>query len=198
MSRRKVTFPKPLDLFFMLFDSCPHRLSSNAWKVLCYVAAQRLRVHEEWLEKNRDPALFALRRDLAVAAGIIDAPESTERPYRSDDRAPAVPGEQRGRFAIISLNALCHGVRLKRQWRDYGTGLSKSSVAEAINEGLQSGILVREHHKSAAGRDLPSYYAIDWDLVQEYDWQRRHNRWLNKGKHKRPNGGHQFSDENRQ
>jgi hypothetical protein len=119
---------------------------------------------------------------LAVAAGIIDAPESTERPYRSDDRAPAVPGEQRGRFAIISLNAFCHGTRLQRRWRDYGTGLSKSSVAEAINEALQSRILVRERHKSAAGRDLPSYYAIDWDRVQEFDWQRRQNRRLNKGK----------------
>jgi predicted transcriptional regulator len=51
--------------------------------------------------------------------------------------------------------------------------LSKSSVAKAINEALQSGILVRTRWKSATGRDLPSLYAIDWDLVQEYDWKRR-------------------------
>jgi hypothetical protein len=173
MSRGKVTIPTPLDLFFMLVDSCMHRLSPNAWKVVCYVAVQHLRTHGEWLEKNRDPALFALRQDLTAGAGFIEAPESTQYPYRSDDRAPAVPGEQRGRFAIIPATTFCQGVKINRRWRDYGTGLSKSSVAKAINEALQSGILVRERHKSAAGRDLPSFYAIDWDRVQEVDWERR-------------------------
>ncbi len=180
MSRRKVIIPRPLDLFFMLVDSCLHRLSANGWKVVCYVAAQHLRVHKEWLEKDRDPALSSLKQDLAAGAGIIEATKPTEHPYRSNDRAPALPGEQRGRFAVISLDSLCHGTRLQRRWRDYGTGLSKSSVAEAINEALQSGILVRERHKSGAGRDLSSFYAINWDRVQEYDWERRKNRQSNK------------------
>jgi hypothetical protein len=176
MARRKVNIPTALDLFFMLVDSCMNRLSSNAWKVTCYIAAQHLRVHEEWLERHQNPGSYYLSQDLAAGAGIIDAPDSSERPYRFDRRAPAVPGEQGGRFALISLNAICGGVRLRRRWRDYGTGLSKSSVADAINEALHSGILVRERHQSEAGRDLPSYYAIDWDRVQEYDWLRRKNR----------------------
>ena len=62
---------------------------------------------------------------------------------------------------------------VKRRRRDYGTGLSKSSVAEAINEAIGVGILVRERNKSSAGRDLSSLYAIDWDRVQQYDWERR-------------------------
>jgi hypothetical protein len=51
--------------------------------------------------------------------------------------------------------------------------LCKSSLAEAINEAIQSGILIREHHKSQTGRDLASAYGINWDRVQQYDWQRR-------------------------
>jgi hypothetical protein len=40
-------------------------------------------------------------------------------------------------------------VKIKRRWRDYGTGL-----------------------ESGSGRDLSSLYAINWDRVQEYDWAR--------------------------
>lgn len=165
--------PGPLDLFFMLVDSCMHRLSPNTWKVVSYVAAQRLRVHSEWLERLRDPAGFALRRDLEQVGIIDNSSESRERPYRSVSEGPLVPGQQTSRFPLISLNELCVGKRVKRRRRDYGTGLSKSSVAEAINEAIGVGILVRARHKSSAGRDLPSQFAIDWDRVQEYDWQRR-------------------------
>ena len=49
---------------------------------------------------------------------------------------------------MISLQEFSHGKRLKRRWRDYGTGLSKSSVAAAILEAVQSGILVHERRKS--------------------------------------------------
>jgi hypothetical protein len=132
-----------------------------------------LRIHEEWLARLRDPALFFFRQDLEKV-GIMDSSgESGERPYRPVPDGPAVPGwEGPARFAIISLDVLCHGVKIKRRWRDYGTVLSKSSVAEAIKEALESGILVRKRRRSSSGRDLSSLYAINWDRVQEYDWQR--------------------------
>jgi hypothetical protein len=168
---RKKPVPGPLELFFMLVDSCMHRLRPNAWKVVSYVAAQHIRVHPEWIERRLYPIDF-LTQQVAEHVGIIDpSGDSRERPYRPG--GPAVPGEQTGRFAIISLDVLCRGVKIKRRWRDYGTGLSKSSVAKAINEALKSGILVRQKNKSGRGRDLSSLYAIDWDRVQEYDWQRR-------------------------
>jgi hypothetical protein len=174
---RKTAEPKPLDLFFMLVDCCMPRLSPNAWKIVSYVAAQHLRVHSELLEKIRNPLMFALKMDLE-RYGLVDVPNgSGERPYRADQRAPTLPGGGGiGRFATISLDEICRGKRSKAGWRDYGTGVSKSTVAAAIKEALQSGILVREHHKSSAGRDLPSYYAIDWDRVQEYDSLRRKSR----------------------
>jgi hypothetical protein len=157
----------------MLVDSCMHRLSPNAWKVVSYVAAQHLRVHPEWLASIRNPPFAALQRDLEKM-GFPDAPgESGERPYRSNEAAPAVPGQRVGRFALISLAELCDGKRIGRLWRDRGTGLSKSSVAEAIKEAVGTGILVHERRKSGHGRDLSSGYAINWDRVQEYDWRRR-------------------------
>jgi hypothetical protein len=174
MLRKKPSAPEPLELLFMLVDSCMPRLSPNAWKVVTYVAAQHLRVHPELLECTQDPGLFFLGQDLEKV-GIIDSSgRSGERPYRLVSDGPNVPGQPgRARFAVISLNELCHGLRIKRGWRDRGTGLSKSSVAQAIKEALQSGILVREHQHSERGRDLSSLYAIDWDRVQEYDWERR-------------------------
>jgi hypothetical protein len=168
--------PRPLDLFFMLIDSCMHRLSPNAWKVVCYVAAQHLRVHSELLERVQDSLGAALRSDLEKISIINPPPEAGCRSYRLVNGGPSVPGETTSRFAVISLHDFRDGVRVKRRWRDYGTGLSKSSVAAAIKEAVQSGILVRQHNKSGAGRDLASLYAINWDRVQEFDVARRKNR----------------------
>ena len=167
--------PTPLDLLFMLCDSCVHRLSPNAWKVVSYIASQHLRVQFEWLAFHRGPAAFALSRDLERVAVITDPPAGTgERPYRLVDGDAAIPGSRGpGRFAVISLDQICHGVKIKRRRRDFGTGLSRSSAAEAINQALGSGILARERRKSSTGRDLSSAYGINWDRVQEFDWQRR-------------------------
>jgi len=157
----------------MLVDCCMPRLSPNAWKVVCYVAVQHLRVNPELLEQIRDPVAYVGRCFVERAGIFLDVPgETGERPYRPG--GPPIPGASARRFAVISLQELCDGVRIESRWRDYGTGLSKSSVAAAIKEGLQSGILVQEHQKTHSGRDLPSLYAIDWDLVQECDWRRRH------------------------
>lgn len=60
-------------------------------------------------------------------------------------------------------------------FRDYGTGLSKSSVAEAVNEAIAEGILLRQRQKSSVGRDLGSLYGI---RIRELDW------WRAKGKKK--------------
>ena len=143
LSRKKPTLG-PLELLFMLADSCMHRLSSNAWKVVSYVAVQHLRVHPEWIERLLNPIAF-ITQQMADRVGIIyTSGESGERPYRLVPDGPAVPGwEGPARFAVISLDVLCHGLKIKRRWRDHGTGLSKSSVAEAINEAVRSGILVR-------------------------------------------------------
>ena len=177
MPRKKPRVPKPLELLFVLIDSCIHRLSPNAWKVVCYVAAQDMRVYAEWLEFDREPMLFFVKRDIeGMTHGNLIFPPGApaERSYRPVQDGPAVPGQPGpARFPVISLDNFCHGVRLKRGYRDYGTGLSKSSVAEAIKEALRSEILVRERHQSMTGRDLASLYAIDWDRVQEYDWRRR-------------------------
>ena len=181
MPRKRIREPEALDLLFMLVDSCMHRLSSNAWKVVSYVASQHLRVHGEMLARQQDPAGFFLRQDFEslgiLQVGILNASSETGvRPYRSVPNGPKLPSERGVRLPVISLRHLCDGTRVNRRWRDYGTGLIKSSVAEAIKEAIQSGILVREHHRSANGCDLASLYGIDWDRVQEYDWQRRKNR----------------------
>jgi hypothetical protein len=173
---RKPADPKPLDLFLMLADSTMPRLSANAWKVVSYVAAQHLRVHIELLEKLNDPLDYAIKTYIE-SFGIVDTPRETSRPYRADQRAPILPGGGGiGRFAIVSLEEICRGVRMKRGWRDYGTGLSKSTAAAAIKEALRTGVLMRERHKSAAGRDLASFYAINWDTVQKWDGLRRKSR----------------------
>jgi len=173
---RKKTIPGPPELLFMLMDSCMHMLSPNAWKVVCYVAVQQLRVHTEWLERVLDPGTAAMRSDFEKVE-IYEAPaKSGERSYRRVDGCPCLPGERTSRFVVISLRHFCIGVRdVKRRRRDFGTGLSKSSVAAAIKEGVQSGILVQRRNKSGAGRDLASLYGIDWDRVQELDWARRKN-----------------------
>jgi hypothetical protein len=177
MAHRKVT-PKPLDLLFMLFDCCMARLSSNAFKVVCYVAAQHLRAHPEFLLKTRNPLMHAFQLDMEKL-GRVEAPkEATDHPYRTDPHAPTIPGESVRRFAVISLGGLCSGVRTKRRWRDYGTGLSKSSAAAAIHEALASGVLVRQRNRNWAGRDLPSLYAINWDVVQQYEAERQKGRSL--------------------
>jgi hypothetical protein len=160
----------------MLIDSCICRLRPGAWKVVCYVAAQHLRVHPEWIDQIQNPATFALGRDLEKLGMIDPTGESGERPYRTVQDGPTIPGERASRFAVISLKDFYEGMRFKRGWRDYGTGLGRSSVPEAIKEAIQSGILVRQHHKSGRGKDMSNLYAIDWDRVQEYDWQRRKSR----------------------
>lgn len=175
LGRRK-KIPAPLDLFFMLIDSCMHRLSPNAWKLVCYVAAQHLRVHPEWLDRFEDPIMAALHRDLAQVGIMGAAGPPAERSYRLVPDGPYLPGEATSRFVVISLRDFCKGLRLRRRRRDFGTGLSKSSLAAAIKEAVRSGIVVQRRNKSGAGRDLASLYAIDWDLVQQLDWARRKNR----------------------
>lgn len=147
-----------------------HRLSPNAWKVVCYVAAEHFRAHPERLERHRDPSVSALALDLQQV-GIIDPRSgSGERRYRVDQSAPPLPGDRTGRFAAISLDILCHGARRNRLWVNHGTGLSKSSVTEATNEAIHVGILVRKKCSTDAGRSMSSLYAIDWDRVQQLDW----------------------------
>ena len=49
----------------------------------------------------------------------------------------------------------------------YSTGLSKRSIAKAINEAERAGIIDRHCRQGGKdGRALPSVYAIDWSRVQ--------------------------------
>jgi hypothetical protein len=174
--RRKKAPPEPLERLFMLFDCCMDKLSPNAWKVVCYVAAQHLRVFVEELAQLRNPGLFRLHRDFEQVGIMIPSPsEEAERSYRVVPGAPAPP-DQPPRFVVISLANFCHGVRLKYRNRDFGSGLSKSAVANAINEAIDAGVLLQERCKSAGGRDLSSVYAINWDQVHEFDRLRRKGR----------------------
>jgi hypothetical protein len=155
-----------------------YQLSANGWKVVSYVAMQCLRLYPERDFARQNPGLAALHNDLFKMGMHPGLPPTDDRPYRN------VTGEfgEAQRFAVLSLDQLCHGVRTEKgRFRDYGTGLSKSSVAEAVNEAIAEGILLRKRQKSSVGRDLGSLYGINWDLVPELNW------WRAKGK-KRPNG----------
>ena len=156
--------PEPLELLFMLADSCMAKLSPNAWKVISYVASQHLRVHPEYLERLKNPGAYHLTKDLE-AVGVFDLGKVASRgirPYRPVREGAHLPQSDSGiRFPVISLREICSGVRSGRQWRDHGTGLSNSSAAEAINEAIKAGILVRKRQTSTKGRDLASLYGID-------------------------------------
>jgi len=45
--------------------------------------------------------------------------------------------------------------------------LEQEFCSRGDQRGGQSGILVHKRYKTAAGRDRPSKYAINWDKVQE-------------------------------
>jgi hypothetical protein len=48
-----------------------------------------------------------------------------------------------------------------------GTGMSRSSVAEAIHAAVDSGILSRERRQASNGGNLATEYGIDWAHVTE-------------------------------
>ena len=170
--------PQPEDMLFMLVDSVMARLSPNAWKVVSYIASQHMRVQADFFYRRANIALLYLNRDIKQMTGIdmddtVKLP-GEQRPYRSG--GPALPCacwvHDGPRFAVLSLAQICSGVRVKDRWQDHGTGLTKSSVAEAINEAITAGIVIRQRRKGSTGGDYASLYAIDWDKVQELDWIR--------------------------
>ena len=143
--------------------------------MVSYIASQHIRVQDDFFLLRADPAMFYLNRDLEqMDMDTIELP-AEHRPYRSG--GPALPcacwTHEGPRFAVLSLSQICAGVRVKDRWRDHGTGLTKSSVAEAINEAIAAGIVIRQRGKGSTGGDYASLYAIDWDRVLELDWIRR-------------------------
>ena len=146
-----------------------YRLSANGWKVVSYVAMHCLRLYPERDFARQNPSLAALHNDFFKMGRSIPLPPTDDRPYRN------VTGEfgEAQRFAVLSLHQLCHGVRTEKgRFQDYGTGLSKSSLTEAINEAIAESILIRKPQKSSGGRDLPSLYGINWNLIRERNWRR--------------------------
>lgn len=174
---RKQLPPRPLDLLFMLADTCMAKLSPIAWKVVSYIAVEHLRAHPELLLSVSDPLRYHFNRDAEALGVLIDSsanlPPGSDRPYRTVGGAAPVPGETAARLAVISLAEICKGVQVKGKSLKRGTGLSKSSVAKAVNEAVNSGIVLRQPRQSTKGRDLSSLYGIDWDMVQYRDWERR-------------------------
>ena len=72
----------------------------------------------------------------------------------------------RSQFTPISLRQFCQGRRLpKGGYSDAGTGLSKSSVTDALNEVIEKGIILRKKQSGWQGKALTSYYAVDWEKV---------------------------------
>ena len=146
---RKQQPPQPEDMLFMLVDSVMARLSPNAWKVVSYIASQHMRVQDDFFLRRANPAVFYLKRDLEqMGVDTVELP-GEQRPYRSG--GPMLPcacwTHEGPRFAVLSLAQICSGVRVKDRWQDHGTGLTKSSVAEAINEAIKAGIVIRERRK---------------------------------------------------
>jgi hypothetical protein len=173
MARRGITrLEEPAVLFFALCDSCMNGLSPNAWKVVSYVAAQCLRLYPERDFARREPAVAALRNDFSKMGLELPVPPADERSYRNV--TGVCQSEEAQRHAVLSLERICHGVRTsKRFYSDYGTGLSKSSVAAAIREAISVDILIRHRRQSSAGKDLPSVYGINWKRVRELDHRRK-------------------------
>lgn len=169
--------PSPLDLLFMLADSCMHKVSPEAWKVISYVAVQHIRVYPEYLERLKSPLARQWNLDVE-SRGMInilpDASDGNERPYRPWN-GPGLPQTDSGpRGVVLSVQQIRNGLRTKRRWRDHGTGLGRTSAYEAIKEAETIGILVRQR-RNIKGKDVASLYGIEWDRVQELDRQRQKN-----------------------
>ena len=119
--------PSPLDLLFMLADSCMHKVSPEAWKIISYVAVQHIRVYPEYLERLKSPLARQWNLDVE-SRGMInilpDASDGNERPYRPWN-GPGLPQTDSGpRGVVLSVQQIRNGLRTKRRWRDHGTGLA--------------------------------------------------------------------------
>src|SRR4051794_560799 len=117
-------------LLFLLSDACMHRLNSNARKVLFYVARQTLEDEGD----STAQLLRALHADLSRGAPSSVQHSATQEPWHGlfeevDSKNSQFPV----RFAQISLNQFCHGVRSQKSkgkgvYENRGTALSKSTV----------------------------------------------------------------------
>lgn len=121
-----------------------------------------MRVQDEYFYRLADPAMCVVAGYVERMTGMdILAVSGEERPYRPGGPAlPWCPVHDPPRFAVLSLSQICSGVKVKKgktlraplRWQDHGTGLSKSAVAEAVNEAIAAGIIVRPARKRVHGR----------------------------------------------
>ena len=154
----------PLSLIFALCDGCMHMLGANAWKVVIYVGRRNV---EAYAAAN-DP-MNLLRSDLSKIL-----PELADRAFGCDqpDAAHLEGVQGRSQFPVlftpISLQQFCQGRRLpKGGYSDAGTGLSKSSVTDALKEALEKGMILRKRQSGWQGKALTSSYAVNWEKVFE-------------------------------
>jgi hypothetical protein len=146
----------PLSLIFALCDGCMHKLGANAWKVVIYVGRRNVEAYAEKLRLANDP-MSRLRSDVAQ----ID-PELADSAFRCDQPNAAdleVVHERSLQFPLlftpISLYEFSQGRRLpKGGYSDAGTGLSKSSVTDALKKAIEKGIILKRKKSDWQGKAL--------------------------------------------
>jgi hypothetical protein len=146
-----------------------HMLGANAWKVVIYVGRRNVEDLAEKLRLANDP-MSRLRSDLAqIDPELVEATFGRNQPnaghlevvHDLSHQFPVV-------FTPISLQQFCQGRRLpKGGYSDAGTGLSKSSVTDALNEAIEKGIILRKRRSGWQGEGLASRYAVNWEEVFE-------------------------------
>jgi hypothetical protein len=147
-----------------------HMLGANAWKVVMYVGRRNVQAYAA----ANDPVNL-LKSDLSKIV-----PELAETFSRDQSNAAhlEVVHDRSLEFPVlftpISLEQFCRGQRLRKGgYVDGGTGLSKSSVTDAINEAIEKGIIRRRKQSNWQGKALPSLYAVCWERVFQLAEERK-------------------------
>jgi hypothetical protein len=183
--RARANLSDPLTLLFTLCDTCMPLLSGNAWKVVSYVGRKNL----SELRSAGDPVnllmsdLAEIVPDVANSLRRADSKPSLEIVY-DNSGFPRI-------FTPVSLAEFSRGERLPNgKNRDGGTGLSKSSVTDAINEAIAKGILERKKRASRRAKAMPSVYGVNWQKVFELSADLMRRRRPHTARMIRPRPGH--------
>ena len=159
---RSVRGDGPLDRWSELCDVM-HLLSATAWKVVTFIARDDLTRYADELSP-----FAALRRDVFAAGGI-----DIGQPSGPDERAglAVVPEtDSAAKWTQLSLAEICRGMRVlgkRNTVQNHGTGLTKSSVVQAIQEAERLGILRHRRNRSQSRGFGASSYSISWKRVTE-------------------------------
>lgn len=149
--------PEPIELLFALFDGCLSAVTPKAWKTICYIARESVGAYARKYKADHT-ALGALARDIVAVDATIWQPGPKRKKGTNGPGLEIVgKGGPSDLFTAVSLASICRA-----------TGLSKSSVAEAVNEAIAVGVIERRARKSSKGGSLASVYRINWDTAREW------------------------------